>query len=412
MHKPHCRARSARRWRRPRPPRGEVSGHRCDTCMERLTRASHSRVARLRTAPRTDRTSPHRNRTPGGTSTFDKGKGENTLEDGSWVREVPGGTGSGGEGTRGGGQISLGKGAHPTHITTPHHTKPGLATRALHHPIYRGHTHGLSHSVQPGRGCPHTSRGSSGERRTQRGDRSFSHNLLTSDSGLSRSAPAAGAARGGVQRSVHGMSASGSGLRAAPRDHALRLKIDVSPGFSRSDVSLSPKPVVSHDENSSRHKPRAHRKCAINHTRDGLADSKCINNLHARQRPALRLSYVWRAHAFMLDHCKQCCGERMMLEHDAKERNEHKVYDSSTFKRLSASSRCTPPSRRPWCPSTPASSRTTCPGSPPGRNRSTTPWWRQEPYQRRHSTHLLPSCQMRRPTQPLPTLCHRELRRS
>ena len=43
--------------------------------------------------------------------------------------------------------------------------------------------HGLPQpSVQPGRGCPHTSRGSSGERRTQQGDRSlFLYlNILTS----------------------------------------------------------------------------------------------------------------------------------------------------------------------------------------------------------------------------------------
>ena len=56
-----------------------------------------------------------------------------------------------------------GKGARPT--TPPH---------ALHlpHPHIEA-IHTACHSVQPGRGCPHTSRGSSGERRTQQGDRSF-----------------------------------------------------------------------------------------------------------------------------------------------------------------------------------------------------------------------------------------------
>ena len=48
-----------------------------------------------------------------------------------------------------------GKGARPTHITT-HHTP-----HALHHPHPQSEaTYTVSHSVQPGRGCPHTPRGS------------------------------------------------------------------------------------------------------------------------------------------------------------------------------------------------------------------------------------------------------------
>ena len=57
-------------------------------------------------------------------------------------------------------------------------------TSHLPHPHIEA-IHTACHSVQPGRGCPHTSRGSSGERRTQQGDRSFSYffayffNILT-----------------------------------------------------------------------------------------------------------------------------------------------------------------------------------------------------------------------------------------